>query len=53
MTAQPTAAAGAAQVAVGEHEGLVRMAVRRFVRHRLAMAGLIVLTTIILIAAHM
>lgn len=53
MTAQPTTAPGAVQVAVGEHEGLLRMAVRRFVRHRLAMLGSIVLTVIILIAVFL
>jgi peptide/nickel transport system permease protein len=41
------------QVAVGEHEGLVRLAVRRFVRHRLAMLGLVTLVAIILIAAFL
>jgi peptide/nickel transport system permease protein len=37
-------------VAVG-HEGLVRRAVRRFTRHRLALVGLIVLVVVITIAA--
>lgn len=41
----------AEQIVAGEHEGLVRMAVRRFTRHRLAMAGLVTLVTLIAIAA--
>ena len=53
MTVQPAAAPIPAQVAVGEHEGLVRMAARRFVRHRLAMIGLITLTVIILLAVFL
>jgi peptide/nickel transport system permease protein len=49
--ATPAAAERAEQIVAGEHEGLVRMAVRRFTRHRLAMVGLVTLTIIILIAA--
>jgi peptide/nickel transport system permease protein len=49
--ATPATADRAAQIVAGEHEGLVRMAVRRFTRHRLAMVGLVTLTIIILIAA--
>lgn len=41
----------AEQIVAGEHEGLVRMAVRRFTRHRLAMVGLVTLVTIVAIAA--
>jgi peptide/nickel transport system permease protein len=49
--AAPAAADRAEQIVAGEHEGLVRMAVRRFTRHRLAMVGLVTLTIIILVAA--
>lgn len=47
----PAEAERAEQIVAGEHEGLVRMAVRRFTRHRLAMLGLVTLVTIIAIAA--
>ena len=53
MTAQPTLVPEAVQVAIGEHEGLLRLAVGRFVHHRLAMLGFIILTTIILIATFL
>src|SRR4051794_24880963 len=48
MTA--VAPASAVQVAVAAHEGLARQAVRRFLRHRLAIIGTIVLATIALVA---
>jgi peptide/nickel transport system permease protein len=48
MTVAEASHEGAAQVAVGEHEGLLRLAVRRFVRHRLAMLGLIILVLVVL-----
>lgn len=38
------------QVVTVEHEGLVRLSVRRFRQHRLAMAGLIMLTVVVAIA---
>jgi peptide/nickel transport system permease protein len=38
------------QVVTVQHEGLVRLAVKRFARHRLAMIGLVMLTTVVLIA---
>lgn len=50
MTAATPTAQQAQQIVAGEHEGLLRMATRRFVRHRLAMAGLITLIVIVLIA---
>ncbi len=53
MTTPSATAAQAAQVAIADHEGLVRMAVRRFVRHRLAMVGLVTLTAIVLIAVFL
>lgn len=40
----------ARQIVVGEHESLARQAVRRFLRHRLAIVGLVVLTTIFAVA---
>ncbi|HEV8489908.1 MAG TPA: ABC transporter permease [Candidatus Limnocylindrales bacterium] len=40
----------ARQVVVGEHESLARQSVRRFLRHRLAIVGLLVLTTIFAVA---
>lgn len=53
MTTGATAADGAVQVVAGEHEGLLRTAVRRFTRHRLAMVGFVVLGVIILCAAFL
>ncbi|MFN8624035.1 MAG: ABC transporter permease [Chloroflexota bacterium] len=45
-----TGAPTATQVVAGEHESLLRMAARRFRRHRLAMIGLVILVTIVAIA---
>jgi len=43
----------ATQVVTVEHEGLIRLAARRFRRHRLAMVGLVMLTTVIIIAVFL
>ena len=40
----------AAQVAVAEHESLTRQAIRRFLRHRLAMVGMVILALVALAA---
>ena len=40
----------ARQIVVGDHESLARQAVRRFLRHRLAIVGLVVLTAIFAVA---
>jgi peptide/nickel transport system permease protein len=53
VAAGPVPADRAEQIVVGEHEGLLRMAVRRFVRHRLAMLGLVILSTIIVLAVFL
>jgi peptide/nickel transport system permease protein len=41
------------QVAVGEHESLARLAVRRFLRHRLAIVGLAILAVIVATAVFL
>ena len=41
------------QVVTVEHEGLVRLAARRFRRHRLAMLGLVMLLTVVAIAVFL
>ncbi len=46
MSAQADAAANAAQIAVAPHETLLRQAARKFLRHRLAVGGLIVIVLI-------
>src|SRR6185295_16686984 len=38
------------QVVAGQHESLRRTAIRRFLRHRLAIVGVVILTTIVAIA---
>ena len=51
MTALDSAAAPAAvQIALAPHEGLARQALRRFLRHRLAIVGVIVLAGVLFIA---
>jgi peptide/nickel transport system permease protein len=42
---------GPVQIVTVEHEGLVRLAIGRFVRHRLAMLGLLILSVIVFVAA--
>jgi peptide/nickel transport system permease protein len=44
------AAAAPAQVVIAEHTSLTRAAIRRFLRHRLAVIGSLVLLTIVLMA---
>jgi len=46
MSAQADAAAGAAQIAIAPHETLLRQAAGKFLRHRLAVGGLIVIILI-------
>ena len=41
------------QVAVGSHESLRRQAIRRFLRHRRAIVGLLILTSIVAIAVFL
>jgi peptide/nickel transport system permease protein len=41
------------QVVAAEHESLVRLAIRRFLRHRLAIVGLIVLLVVIAVAVFL
>ena len=50
MSAAADAPASAVQVAVAPHEGLARQAVRRFLRHRLAIIGTLVLAAVALTA---
>ena len=47
------APASAVQVAVAPHEGLVRLAVKRFLRHRLAVIGLAMLAAITIVAVFL
>ena len=41
------------QVVAGQHESLRRTAIRRFLRHRLAIVGVVILTTIVAIAVFL
>jgi peptide/nickel transport system permease protein len=41
------------QVVVGQHESLRRLALRRFLRHRLAIVGVVILTTIVALAVFL
>lgn len=50
VPASPIAGPVPAQIAIAEHETLLRQAMRRFLRHRLAILGLIVLVAIALFA---
>jgi peptide/nickel transport system permease protein len=50
LTAAAEAPATAVQIAVAPHEGLARQAVRRFLRHRLAIIGTVVLLLVLLFA---
>jgi peptide/nickel transport system permease protein len=47
------AEAGARQVVAGEHESLARQAVRRFLRHRLAIIGLVILVLVFGVAVFL
>jgi len=53
LTAAAEAPRTAVQVAVAPHEGLLRQAGRRFLRHRLAIVGTIVLIAIALLAVFL
>jgi peptide/nickel transport system permease protein len=50
LTAAAEAPATAVQIAVAPHEGLARQAVRRFLRHRLAIIGSVVLLIVLAFA---
>jgi peptide/nickel transport system permease protein len=50
MTTGAASPASAVQVAVAPHEGLIRLAVRRFLRHRLAVIGLVMLLAVAIVA---
>jgi peptide/nickel transport system permease protein len=50
LTAHADAASTAAQIALAPHESLARQTLRRFLRHRLAIVGVIVLIAIALFA---
>jgi peptide/nickel transport system permease protein len=50
MTSTEGAQPSPEQVVTVQHEGLVRLAAKRFTRHRLAMIGLVMLTSVVLIA---
>ena len=41
------------QVVAGQHESLRRIAIRRFLRHRLAIVGVVILTTIVALAVFL
>jgi len=50
LAAHAEAVAGAAQVVASEHVSLARSALRRFLRHRLAVLGTVILAVIVLMA---
>jgi peptide/nickel transport system permease protein len=50
LASAPEVAAGLADVPVRQHETLARLAVRRFLRHRLAIIGLLILVVMIILA---
>lgn len=47
----PDLAVGRTEAPVRQHETLVRLAIRRFLRHRLAIVGLVILAVLIVLAA--